>query len=83
MSTIVDIYRSKHKEGLYLYVKKDTALKSLPASVMQSFGHAEKAMTLLLTADKTLARANAVNVLEALDNKGLYLQLPPVVGVEC
>jgi len=34
-------------------------------------------MTLQLTSDKKLARANSVKVLNDIKEKGYYLQLPP------
>jgi len=79
MKKLVDIYRSSKKEGLYLYVEKDRDLEALPSSVMQQFGEPEKAMTILLTQDKKLANAEALEVLQSIDDKGLYIQIPPPV----
>ena len=35
-------------------------------------------MDMLLTADKKLAKANAEDILSNIDEKGYYLQMPPV-----
>ncbi len=78
MKALVDIYRSKKKEGLYLYLKNGAVFSELPEALQQQFGAPEKSMTLVLTKDKKLAHANAEKVLSELDDKGYYLQLPPL-----
>ncbi len=77
MKKIVDIYRSKKKDGAYIYVEKGKDLKTLPEALLQQTGHLDLAMTLLITPDKKLSNANAKNVLAAIDENGFYLQLPP------
>ncbi|MFT7559042.1 MAG: hypothetical protein ACI93R_000945 [Flavobacteriales bacterium] len=82
MKTIVDIYRSKSKEGFYLYLKNGVAVTTIPEVLQQRFGRAEKSMTMLLTADKKLANAKTEKVLAELESKGFYLQVPPLIGVK-
>lgn len=77
MPLLTQIYRSKKKEGAYLYVPKDTVLTQLPAALMRLFGKGELAMTLLLTPEKKLASVTAETVLKAIEEQGFYLQLPP------
>ena len=77
MSFIIDIYRSKRKEGTYLYVKSGYALTELPKILVQQFGEAEFSMKLLLTPEKKLAIADAKKVIESILEKGFYLQMPP------
>jgi uncharacterized protein YcgL (UPF0745 family) len=80
---LVDIYRSGKKEGLYLYVKSGHALDALPEALLKQFGKAEKSMTILITPDKKLARAEAEDVLHKLEEQDFYLQMPPsIVGDE-
>lgn len=79
MKVLVDIYRSSKKEGLYLYVEKDKDLDELPRAVMEQFGVPERAMTIFMSEDKKLANAEAKEVLQAIEEKGLYIQLPPLV----
>jgi uncharacterized protein YcgL (UPF0745 family) len=64
---ITQIFRSPKEEGMYLYVKKDEGL-STP----------QPAMVLVLTPEKKLARASAEKVIESLESRGYYLQLPPL-----
>lgn len=81
MKLIVSIYRSAKKEGMYLYVPKGSDLAKLPESLLQHFGKCEHAMTLLLTPEKKLARAEVGKVIKAIEEAGYYLQLPPVADV--
>jgi len=82
MKLLTDIYRSRKKEGMYLYVKKGFSLEQLPEGLLQAFGRAERAMTLLLTPEKTLARADAGTVILSIEEKNYYLQMPPS-AIEC
>lgn len=74
---LVEIYRSKKKEGMYLYVEKGTKLEELPEALLKQFGMPEFSMVLKLSADRKLAQVNAENVLDALVEKGFYIQFPP------
>lgn len=74
---IVSIYRSPKKEGMYLYVEKKEGLARVPDSLQLQFGKAELAMTLVLTPERKLARADAIKVLQSIADQGFYLQLPP------
>jgi uncharacterized protein YcgL (UPF0745 family) len=62
---------------MYLYVEKKEGFSRVPDELMDMFGKPELAMTLLLTPDKNLGRADAEKVLSDLDEKGFYLQMPP------
>ncbi|WNO11667.1 YcgL domain-containing protein [Teredinibacter sp. KSP-S5-2] len=74
---LVEIYRSKKKEGMYLYIEKGTTLDSLPEALMTQFGTAEFSMVIKLTAERKLAQVSAEKVLQSLQDHGYYLQLPP------
>lgn len=73
----VDIYRSKRKEGAYLYVSKDMPLEKLPDALSRQFGVPEFAMTLELTPERKLARVDILHVMNALNTQGFFLQMPP------
>lgn len=77
MKKLCSIYRSPKEEGMYLYVDKDNDLASVPEALLKRFGQPELAMTLLLTPDKKLARADVAKVLETIEEQGFYLQMPP------
>jgi hypothetical protein len=74
---ICKIYRSSKNEAMYLYVDHQEDLDRIPEPLMQRFGKPKLAMTLALSLDKKLARADIAKVLEAIREQGYYLQLPP------
>lgn len=77
MKIICEIYRSPKEEGMYLYVKKEEGLSRLPQDLLALFGKPQQAMVLLLTPEKKLAHADTQKVIQGLEEKGFYLQLPP------
>ncbi|MCL4129230.1 UNVERIFIED_CONTAM: hypothetical protein GTU68_061955 [Idotea baltica] len=77
MKKICSVYRSPKEEGMYLYVDKKIDLESVPEALLKRFGKPELAMTLVLTPDKKLARADAGRVIEMIEEQGFYLQIPP------
>ncbi len=78
MKKICSVYRSSREEGMYLYVEKTTGLEEVPSELLSRFGKAELAMTLVLTPEKKLARADVQRVLAMIEEKGYYLQMPPL-----
>lgn len=77
MKLICQIYRSPRKEGMYLYVDKQEGTERVPDALLTQFGVPEEAFTLLLSPERKLARADAAEVLNAIDEHGFYLQMPP------
>jgi uncharacterized protein YcgL (UPF0745 family) len=77
MKTLCSIYRSSRVEDMYLYVDKKEDLARVPEDLLKTFGKPELAMTLALSPERKLARADVNKVLEAIAQKGFYLQMPP------
>jgi len=75
---IVEVFRSSKHDGMYLYVEKSVGLKNIPEALMGRFGSGISAMTMLLTKDQKLARADTEKVIQGIRETGFYLQLPPV-----
>ena len=71
------VYRSSRKENLYIYVAASEGFDRVPKELMVQFGEPERALSLLLTPEKRLAREDPVIVIENLKAKGYLLQLPP------
>lgn len=67
---------------MYIYVKRDDAMERVPAPLLEMFGKAEKTMTLVVTAEKKFANFTGERLLEVLEDKGFYLQLPPAMDEE-
>ena len=78
MKRICCIYKSSKKDEMYLYVDKREGLERVPDVLLESFGKPVEVMTLLIAAGKKLARVDADKVLEEIEGKGFYLQMPPV-----
>ncbi|WP_311946058.1 YcgL domain-containing protein [Halomonas piscis] len=74
---ICEVFKSSRKEEMYLYVDKRQGLEAVPEALLEQFGRPVPALTLLLTADKPLARASAADVLAAIAEQGYYFQMPP------
>lgn len=77
MKRICAVYRSSRSEGMYLYVDHKEDLSRVPEDLLARFGKPERSMTLVLSAERKLARADVAKVMEEIADKGFYLQLPP------
>ena len=77
MKHLCQIYKSSRKEEMYLYVPRDRGLEDVPEALMASFGEPLEVMSLVLSPDKKLARADVNEVIQALEAQGYYLQMPP------
>ncbi|GAA6166557.1 YcgL domain-containing protein [Sessilibacter corallicola] len=76
MKTICDIYKSSKISDMYLYVVKQDGLTRVPEPLMEKFGKAVHAMTLVLTPERELANADIDKVLASMTENGYYLQMP-------
>ena len=72
-----DIYKGSKKKEMYLYVPKKSGLKKVPETLLTSFGQLELVMSLLITESRKLARVNTAVVIDALQEQGYFLQMPP------
>ncbi|NKC14307.1 MAG: hypothetical protein GKR94_19640 [Gammaproteobacteria bacterium] len=71
------IYRCANKNETYLFSATENPHESLPGALRQVVGPLEFVMKLELHENRTLARADVVKVMQALEEQGYYLQLPP------
>lgn len=74
---LCEIFKSPRREEMYLYVEKARGLVDVPEVLLERFGKPVSAMTLILDESRPLARADAAEVIAAIDAKGFYLQMPP------
>jgi uncharacterized protein YcgL (UPF0745 family) len=79
---LVEVFRSTREACCYLYVDKKEGMARVPAALLERFGKAETAMTLMLEPTRKLASANAVTILENIRDQGFYLQMPPLPDSE-
>jgi uncharacterized protein YcgL (UPF0745 family) len=80
MSLLCQVFRSAQKEEMYLYVDKSRGVEDVPDALLAQFGELAPVMTLLLTPERKLARAEAAVVLANIQDQGFYLQMPPTVA---
>ena len=74
---VCEILKSPLQDEMYLYIDKRRGLEDVPDALLERFGRPVSVMTIILTEDKMLARAEASRVMAAIDEQGFYLQMPP------
>jgi len=72
-----DIYKGSKKAEMYLYVPSDKGLEEVPEPLIEGFGELSLVINLQLTTSHKLARVDVTTVIEALQQQGYYLQMPP------
>ena len=72
-----DVYKSSHKENLFLYVDKSEGLSRVPAELMKQFGEPKVALSFILTEQRDLAKEDPRLVISNIAEQGYHLQLPP------
>jgi len=77
----VRVYRSSRRTDMYLYVDAKDDLAPVPDELLSQFGKPVEALSLMLTATRKLARADAARVLDSIEEQGFYLQLPPPADI--
>ena len=78
MKRIVDIFSSPRREGMYIYLDHGQAWDDLPETLRQAFGAPRPVMTLVVTPERRLARVSPAELIAAIEEKGFFLQMPPV-----
>jgi uncharacterized protein YcgL (UPF0745 family) len=76
------IYRSNQKFDTYLYLVEKDDFSIVPAELLRVFGPPEFSFSFDLTQERKLAREDAAEVFENLENQGFHLQLKNDVLVE-
>ena len=80
MSLLCQVFSSAKKQEMYLYVEKSRGVEDVPDVLLAQFGELAPVMTVLLTPERKLARADAAVVLASIQDQGFYLQMPPTVA---
>ncbi|UIP23963.1 YcgL domain-containing protein [Acinetobacter towneri] len=81
------IYKSSKKDEMYLYIARheqteDQAeafdpLEVLPEPMRVAFGRATFVMDLELSESRKLARVNVLHVMDSIQTRGFFIQVPP------
>ena len=72
-----EVYKSNRKEGAYIFVADPKALESLPDVLKTRLGRLELVMELDLAGREALAATDPTTVIDSIESRGFYLQLPP------
>jgi len=80
VSRLCQVFRSSRKQETYLYVDQVRGLQDVPEALLAQFGEPSPVMTLQLTRQRKLARADAAAVLASIEERGFYLQMPPTAA---
>jgi uncharacterized protein YcgL (UPF0745 family) len=79
MNLLCQVFRSSRQQEMYLYVEISPGLRDVPPELLARFGDPAPVMTLNLTPERKLARADAKAVLASIAEQGFYLQMLPGV----
>jgi uncharacterized protein len=74
---LCDIYRTSKRQEMYLYVAREDGLKRVPESLLLQFSEPSLVTTLVLSESRKLGRADVLQVMSDIADKGFYLQMPP------
>lgn len=74
---ICEVVKSPRRDEMYLYLDKARGMAPVPPALRERFGPPIAVMTLLLRAERPLARVDVVKVMAAIREQGFYLQMPP------
>lgn len=69
------VYRSKRREGAYLYLKNENDFSALPDEFQSLFGKGEFVMTLSLEKPRKLVAMDSEKLKHRLNETGYYLHL--------
>lgn len=73
----ISAFRSPKKAELYLFVPQEKGLDNLPNELLVMFGEPEHVIDFELTPGKKLARENPEAVMQSIESKGYFMQMPP------
>ena len=73
---LCEIFKSSRKDEMYLYVDKRKGMETVPEALMETFGKPVPVLTMMLTADKPLARVKAADVMAAIEDFTYKCRLP-------
>lgn len=76
-TTTCYIYSSRRKPGTYVFLPQEDDWSQVPEAICKLLGETERVMELELTRERQLARVSGAEVIDALQQQGFYLQLPP------
>ena len=77
MKKFISIFKASKVEELYVYVDRVKGIASLPEELQEKLGKTIHVTDMILEPTRKMARADAKKVLQQIEEKGFYLQMPP------
>jgi len=71
------VYKSIRKSQTYLFIEKRDDFEPVPDALLTQFGPPQLVSLLNIKPDTKLAMTDANNVIQAVQENGYFLQLPP------
>jgi hypothetical protein len=71
------VYKSLSQFDYFLFVKKEDKFARVPDGLRQMLGVLAKVMDLELDENRNLAQADVVAVMQQIEERGYFLQMPP------
>ena len=72
------IYKGSRRAETYLYLPTEGDTSQVPVALVDAMGTLVLVMELSLSQELDLARASAEQVMRDIEERGYYLQMPPV-----
>lgn len=73
---LCSIYKSKKKDGAYLYIPNKDDFSKVPTELMEMFGVPHFVMVIKIEGRK-LAQVDVNKVVASIQDEGFFLQMPP------
>jgi len=71
------IYKGKRKPDYYIFMPSEMSTDELPTEIQGMLGELETVMQLDITLQTTLAQSDPAVVLDIIQEKGFFIQIPP------
>ena len=72
-----NIYKGSRQQDHYLFLPVDKSVTEIPGDILKMFGDIELVMKLNISRSTRLAQSNPSDVIDIINEKGFYIQLPP------
>ena len=76
MKIVCEVYKSRKKDDMYLYVNKEQGLNTLSEPLLTYFDQPIQVMTIILQPGRKMGITTSDKILDEIETQGYYLQMP-------
>ncbi|MFT5259983.1 MAG: hypothetical protein ACI9J2_001793 [Saprospiraceae bacterium] len=76
------VFKSAKQPDTYLYLERKKQHSELPEGLLTLLGDINPILHFKLHPEKRLAQAKAIDVIQAIQENGFYLQMPPKGNIQ-